>query len=387
MVFTNSSLVSKVQLRSDHYNERPGKISKITIHHAAGCMDMESLLNYLSTTDREVSANYVLSGGKLGLSVEEKYRPWTSSSPSNDNVAVTIEVANSSIGGDWPISDADLKMLIIWCADVCKRNNIPKLYFDGTENGTLTFHYMFADTGCPGPYIKAKANYICDETNKLLNSSDFETIIKEHGGNLDLTAFDYAESGSLVSVEPDYKDIDCFIITLDRNSGKVDYDKLKEIGVIGAMIEEGGLYDVTHREKEIYVSPKLDSQVREAVKHEITYGLYADVRARTIEEANKELSMLRIYASKYTPPLGIWLTLNLSKSKAVNDKIIARYKEVLENAGFYGKMGFYVTRNQLEKVTWSKWKDSFLLLLIDHVSNISEIEKILTPEFFMLKKK
>ncbi|MCM1226428.1 MAG: NlpC/P60 family protein [Clostridium sp.] len=205
--------------------------------------------------------------------------------------------------------------------------------------------------------------------------------------SLSTNAFDYAESGSLVSVEPDYKDIDCFIITLDRNSGKVDYDKLKEIGVIGAMIEEGGLYDVTHKEKEVYVSPKLDSQVREAVKHEITYGLYADVRARTIEEANKELSMLRIYASKYTPPLGIWLTLNLSKSKTVNDKIIARYKEVLENAGFYGKMGFYVTRDQLEKITWSKWKDSFLLLLIDHVSDISEIEKILTPEFFMLKKK
>ena len=167
MAFTNSPLVSKVHL-STKYNVRTEKISKITIHHAAGVISFENLLNYVATVGRDMSANYVLSGGKLGLVVEEKNRAWTSSSAWNDQRAVTIEVANSSKGGNWPISDADLNMLIKWCADVCKRNGIPKLYYDGTKNGTLTFHEMFANTNCPGPYIKSKANYICNEVNKLI---------------------------------------------------------------------------------------------------------------------------------------------------------------------------------------------------------------------------
>ncbi|MCM1226412.1 MAG: N-acetylmuramoyl-L-alanine amidase [Clostridium sp.] len=174
MGYTNSSLVSKKQL-TDKCNSRKYPITKITIHHAAGCMSMENLLNYISTTSREVSANYVLSGGKLGLCVEEKNRAWTSGNAENDHKAVTIEVANSSCGGQWPISDADLAMLIKWCADVCKRNNIPKLYYDGTPNGSLTLHEMFASTSCPGPYIKSKINYICTEVNKLLGSKSAET--------------------------------------------------------------------------------------------------------------------------------------------------------------------------------------------------------------------
>lgn len=63
-------------------------------------------------------------------------------------------------------------MLIKWCVDVCKRNNITKLYYDGTPNGSLILHEMFASTGCPGPYIKSKLNYICTEVNKLINSNN-----------------------------------------------------------------------------------------------------------------------------------------------------------------------------------------------------------------------
>lgn len=174
MEFTNSPLICATQLSPKH-NDRKYPISKITIHHAAGVMTFERLLNYVATCDRDMSANYVLRQGKLGLVVEEKYRAWTSSSSSNDHRAVTIEVGNSSSGGQWPIADEDLALLIKWCADVCIRNNIPKLYYDGTPNGTLTLHEMFAATGCPGPYIKSKLDYICQETNKLINSNGKET--------------------------------------------------------------------------------------------------------------------------------------------------------------------------------------------------------------------
>lgn len=171
MAYTNSPLVCKTQLSPKH-NDRKYPITKITIHHAAGVMSFDNLLNYVATCPRDMSANYVLRQGKLGLVVEEKYRAWTSSNGENDHRAVTIEVGNSSSGGQWPIADEDLAMLIKWCADVCKRNNIPKLYYDGTPNGSLTLHEMFAATGCPGPYIKSKINYICTEVNKLINSTN-----------------------------------------------------------------------------------------------------------------------------------------------------------------------------------------------------------------------
>lgn len=170
MSYTNSPLVTKTQ-RSSKHNDRRYPITKITIHHAAGVMSFDTLLNYVATCPRDMSANYVLRQGKLGLVVDEKYRAWTSSNAENDHRAVTIEVGNSSSGGQWPIADVDLELLIKWCADVCKRNNIPKLYYDGTPNGSLTLHEMFAATGCPGPYIKSKINYICTEVNKLINST------------------------------------------------------------------------------------------------------------------------------------------------------------------------------------------------------------------------
>lgn len=170
MAYTNSPLVTKTQ-RSSKHNDRRYPITKITIHHAAGVMNFDTLLNYVATCPRDMSANYVLRQGKLGLVVDEKYRAWTSSNAENDHKAVTIEVGNSSSGGNWPIADVDLELLIKWCADVCKRNNIPKLYYDGTPNGSLTLHEMFAATGCPGPYIKSKINYICTKVNKLINST------------------------------------------------------------------------------------------------------------------------------------------------------------------------------------------------------------------------
>lgn len=62
--------------------------------------------------------------------VEEKNRAWTSSSPSNDNQAITIEVAND--GGantNWHISDKALAKLIDLCVDICKRNGIASLNY------------------------------------------------------------------------------------------------------------------------------------------------------------------------------------------------------------------------------------------------------------------
>ena len=197
-------------------------------------------------------------------------------------------------------------------------------------------------------------------------------------------ASEYALTGTLVDVEPDYKEIKSYMITLDRGANNVNYEALKGIGVVGVMLDVGHLYDGSHMELDTFKSPTIDTQVNAVKKADLPYALYTIVRSRSIAEANKELKWLRIYIQKYTPELGVWLKLELASNKSMNDMIISRYKTLLTASGLKGKMGFYVTRRQLSAITWSKWQDDFLLWLVDPVKDISDIETILDPTFFDL---
>jgi peptidoglycan hydrolase-like protein with peptidoglycan-binding domain len=168
---SNSSLVSYTNL-SPHKRSRNGKkISKITIHHAAVVnASLEGLARGFQGS-RTASANYGIdSKGRIGMFVEEEFRAITSSNTANDEMAVTIEVANSGGAPDWKISDAAYEALINLCVDICKRNDMPGLDYTGDANGTLTRHNMFAKTTCPGPYLQNKFTDIAIEVNKQLDA-------------------------------------------------------------------------------------------------------------------------------------------------------------------------------------------------------------------------
>lgn len=167
---SNSSLVTHV-CRVNNYTPMTNKVNrKITIHHMAGNLSLATCDNVFGGT-RQASANYAIdSDGRVGLYVDEKNRAWTSSSYANDSQAVTIEVANDTLAPNWTVSDKAMTTLILLCVDICKRNGIPKLVFTGDQTGTLTYHYMFANTACPGPYIKSKTAFICNEVNKRLQA-------------------------------------------------------------------------------------------------------------------------------------------------------------------------------------------------------------------------
>ena len=166
---SNSSLVNYTKISPYKNSPRNNKIKKITIHHMSGNLSVETCGKVFQS--REASSNYGIdSNGRVGMYVEEKDRAWTSSSPSNDNQAVTIEVAND--GGastNWHVSDKALAKLIDLCVDICERNGIKKLNYTGDSSGNLTRHNMFAATDCPGPYLQSKFPYIASEVNKRLN--------------------------------------------------------------------------------------------------------------------------------------------------------------------------------------------------------------------------
>lgn len=168
---SNSSLVSYTKISPNSNNPRNHVIDKITIHHMAGNMSIEALGNMWANPAREASSNYGIgSDGRIGMYVEEKNRSWCSSSSSNDNRAITIEVANDGGAPDWHVSDKAMASLIDLCVDICKRNNIKKLNFTGNASGNLTQHNYFAATACPGPYLKSKFQYIADTVNSRLNA-------------------------------------------------------------------------------------------------------------------------------------------------------------------------------------------------------------------------
>lgn len=169
---SNSSLVSYTKISPNSNNPRNKKITKITIHHMAGNVSIERCGDLFASPSRQGSSNYGIgTDGRIGMYVEEKNRAWTSSNAENDHMAVTIEVANDVIGGNWHVSDKALASLIDLCTDICKRNGIKKLNFTGDKNGNLTMHKYFAATACPGAYLESKFPYIANEVNKRLGNA------------------------------------------------------------------------------------------------------------------------------------------------------------------------------------------------------------------------
>lgn len=184
---SNSALVNYTKI-SPNSSARTGKISKITIHHMAGNLSVEACANEFQNTSRQASSNYgVGTDGRIGLYVDESRRAWTSSNRNNDNVAVTIEVANDSRDPDWHVSDKALESTIALCADICQRNGIAKLNYTGDESGNLTLHRFFAATLCPGPYLESKIPHIVSEVNKRISGDNIpqeETTVSSGSGSL-----------------------------------------------------------------------------------------------------------------------------------------------------------------------------------------------------------
>ena len=169
-VARNSPLTEYVFLSPNADFPRAEKIEKITIHHMAGDLALEALGLSFSNRDRRASSNYAVdSQGRVAMYVEESNRAWTSSSPENDHRAVTIEVANDQIGGDWHVSDTSYDALIELCVDICRRSGIRELVYTGDASGSLTIHKMFSETTeCPGPYLESRMPDIAEEVSRRL---------------------------------------------------------------------------------------------------------------------------------------------------------------------------------------------------------------------------
>lgn len=179
---SNSALVNHVHLSPNYTAMSNKKNDAIVIHHMAGKLTVEQCGNVFAPSSRKASSNYGIDGnGRIGLYVEEKNRSWATSSKAIDSRAITIEVANSVAGGNWPVSDKAMASLINLCVDICKRNGIPRLNYTGDKSGNLQMHKWYAATGCPGAYLESKFPYIANEVNKRLNGNTTPSLPESSG--------------------------------------------------------------------------------------------------------------------------------------------------------------------------------------------------------------
>ena len=181
MAYSNSPLVTYTNLTKNRTSPRNHAIDTITIHCYVGQVTAKQGCDYFATTTRQCSANYVVgTDGSIGLSVEEKNRAWTSSSKSNDNRAITIEVASDKTH-PYKITQKAYASLINLLVDICQRNDIKELKWQGDKNligqidkQNITAHRWFANTACPGDYIFNSLGQIANEVNERLNPAPQE---------------------------------------------------------------------------------------------------------------------------------------------------------------------------------------------------------------------
>ena len=189
---SNSSLVTYTKLSPHCYKPRKYPISRVTIHHMAWTQcTSKKCADSFANPSRQASANYCRGyDGDIAQSVKEENAAWTSSSYDNDNRAVTIEVANSTNGPDWKVSDKSYKALINLVTDICKRNGKDKILWFADENKALSYipkdnemlmtvHRWFSATLCPGPYLYSKMGDIANAVNKNLQKQEEQEVVIE----------------------------------------------------------------------------------------------------------------------------------------------------------------------------------------------------------------
>lgn len=191
--FTNSELVSYTKLSPNHSGHRKHDIDRITPHCFVGQVTVERIGKEFAPTSKKASCNYgIAKDGQVALVVDEQNRTWCSSSPDNDNRAVTIECA-SGLKEPYEFNDKVYEKLILLCADICRRYDKTKILWIADKNKALSYqlkpnemlltvHNWFrSDKSCPGQWLMKRMDDLTRRVNMKLNdNSTFDTAKPEN---------------------------------------------------------------------------------------------------------------------------------------------------------------------------------------------------------------
>lgn len=182
---SNSKLVNYTQISPNRNSPRNHAIDRITPHCVVGQASVEALGNLFANSGRQASSNYGIGfDGKVGLYCPEEDRSWCSSSPANDNRAITIEVASDNYY-PYAFNWVAYMKLVDLCVDICKRYKKTKLLWMGeaalnyepkSDEMVLTAHRWFASTSCPGEWMYSRMADLASRVNAVIDKRDYLQI-------------------------------------------------------------------------------------------------------------------------------------------------------------------------------------------------------------------
>lgn len=220
--FTNSPLVDYTRISPNKTVNRNHVIDTITIHCYVGQVSVENAGNWFAKTSAACSCNYVIgSDGRVGLIVEEKDRSWCSSNSSNDHRAITIECASDTTH-PYAVNDKVYATLIDLCADICKRNDIKQLLWQGDKSligqiakQNMTVHRWFKNKACPGDYLYSRHGEIAAKVNAILNPTPGEQVQSNQMYCVQVGAFTVEKNAKNLEAELKSKGFQTYIKKID----------------------------------------------------------------------------------------------------------------------------------------------------------------------------
>lgn len=130
-----------------HVNHQSYAKTMVTIHHNAGVLSHEDVLNAWKT--REASAHFdVDRNGAVAQYVDVHEYAWACGNTVGNQTSISIEMSNSTAGGNWPVSETtwhEAARLAGWLF----------AHVIGTRpsSSNLVPHHHWYATSCPGPYM------------------------------------------------------------------------------------------------------------------------------------------------------------------------------------------------------------------------------------------
>lgn len=319
------------------------------------------------------------------------YKPWgcgSGSKGSCNNGWIQFEICEDSLT-DRTYFDKVYKEAVELTAYLCKLYNIDPsgtAICGGVKVPTITCHQDSHSYGLGSDH--ADVNHWLPKFGKSMSTVRTDVASAMKNSNWTPTSSDSTSTSddALISIDTTIEslDINPYIAYIDRSLTNIKWQQMKDLGVIGVFFEAGYLYNASHKQV-TYRNPNLEAQVAQAQKQKYDYGLISTSRAKTLDEARDELYYIKLCLRKFYPELGFWVRPKFTQSVSTNNTILDLYEKTLEGLGMKDKIGFYCTKSELKKFTWKNYQDRWYLWIIDHVSEIANLDELETPAFFNIE--
>ena len=143
-----------------HVSHRAYRKTGVTFHHNAGRLSHEGVLNVWKT--RPASAHFdVDRAGAVCQYVKVNEYAWACASGEGNRTTISIEMANSSTGGNWPVSETTWKSaarLAGWL--------FARVIGHRPSKSNIFFHHDWYATSCAGPYMDSVEDELIAEVVK-----------------------------------------------------------------------------------------------------------------------------------------------------------------------------------------------------------------------------